>query len=160
MQVVQVVQPVRTPAQMVVQVLLQEQASQLFLQLAAEAQVSPGVTVALVVVQQVDQQLVHQTQLEREPQDKVLTVAQVATVTVLVLLRNGVVAVAVVQVQLVARVHSMAQQVLAVSDAQFHGSQHQQHARFLLVKHQAASCTSLAVVAVEQTSVEPQVLVA
>ena len=64
--------------------------------------VSPGVTVALVVAQQVDQQLVHQAQLEREPLDKVLTVALVATATVLALLRNGVVAVAVVQVQLVA----------------------------------------------------------
>ncbi len=124
-------QQVRTPEQMVVQVLSQEQASQLFLQLAAVVQVSPGVTVALVVVQQVDQQLVHQTQLEREPQDKVQTVALVATATVLAPHRNGVVAVAVVQVQLVALLHSMAQQVLAVSVAQFRGSQHQQHARFL-----------------------------
>ena len=51
----------------------------------------------------------------------------------------------------------MAQQVLAVSDAQFRGSQHQQHARFLLVKHQAALCTSLVVAVVAQTLVEPRV---
>jgi hypothetical protein len=50
-QVELVVQQVRTPEQMVVQVLSREQASQLCLQLVAVAQVSPGETVALVVVQ-------------------------------------------------------------------------------------------------------------
>jgi hypothetical protein len=54
----------------------------------------------------------------------------------------------------------MVQQVLAVSDAQFRGSQHQQHAHFLLVKHQADSCTSLAVAVAAQTAVELQVLAA
>jgi hypothetical protein len=104
-QVELVVQQVRTPEQMVVQVLSREQASQLCLQLAAVAQVSPGETVALVVVQQVDQQLVHQALLELERLDKVLTVVPVAMETVPVLLRNGVAAVAVAQVQLVALLH-------------------------------------------------------
>jgi predicted nucleotidyltransferase len=104
-QVELVVQQVRTPAQMVVQVLSREQASQLCLQLVAVAQVSPGETVALVVVQQVDQQLVHQALLELERLDKVLTVVPVAMETVPVLLRNGVAAVAVAQVQLVALLH-------------------------------------------------------
>jgi hypothetical protein len=104
-QVELVVQQVRTPEQMVVQVLSREQASQLCLQLAAVAQVSPGETVALVVVQRVDQQLVHQALLELERLDKVLTVVPVAMETVPVLLRNGVAAVAVAQVQLVALLH-------------------------------------------------------
>jgi hypothetical protein len=104
-QVELVVQQVRTPEQMVVQVLSREQASQLCLQLVAVAQVSPGETVALVVVQQVDQQLVHQALLELERLDKVLTVVPVAMETVPVLLRNGVAAVAVAQVQLVALLH-------------------------------------------------------
>ena len=83
-----------------------------------------------MVVQVVDPQLVHRTLLELELQDKVRTVVLVVTATVLAPHRNGAVAVAVAQVQLVERVHQTARQVQAVLVAQFRGSQRQQHARF------------------------------
>ena len=94
-----VVQQVRTLDLMAEQAQSLEQVSQQCLQQVAVELVSLDVTVGPAVVQVADPQLVHQTQLELELQDKVPTVALVEMETVLALLRSGVAAVAAVPVQ-------------------------------------------------------------